>query len=212
MPKPVRAHAPILIHVVAGLVFVLLAFPYVKGYPQPCRFPRQYEGFRFQSSYTAVADDYVAVDCDRRIMYTRSTKDKDIQRFVIVDLTTNVMHIFNQERQCVKTVARAFEAIDYCEISRGATFTGEITLEGNKRLGWVATNDKKYEQTSVVTRMSKTEAGTSSGGCLPFIFRVRSDRHILMANTFYDVKPGISDPHAQKHLGDYTSKCFLYVQ
>ncbi|KAK3767911.1 hypothetical protein RRG08_059237 [Elysia crispata] len=95
--------------------------------------------------------------------------------------------------------------IDYCETSRDASFTGEVSLEGNNRQGWVTTNPQNYEQTSVVTRISK-----NTEGCLPFVFRVRSDKHTLMANTLYDVKLGISDQKALDRLNVDISDCVLY--
>ena len=95
------------------------------------------------------------------------------------------------------------QVIDYCETSRDATFTGDETLDGKVRQGWVTTNARNYEQTSVITRGEK-----GSGECLPFIFRIRSDRHTLMANIFYNVTSGISDQRAKEHLDGGKAGCY----
>ncbi|GFR81271.1 hypothetical protein ElyMa_005920200 [Elysia marginata] len=188
-----------------GAFFVILGPLPTGAYPQPCRFARQYEGHRFQSSYFDVKHDYVAVDCDRKLMYTRSVGEKEENSFTIVNLATNVMYIFNQGRECIETAGRPFELINYCENSRDATFTGEMTLEGKVRQGWVTTNPQHYEQTTVVTPSKK-----SGEGCLPFLFRVRTDRHTLMANTFYDVKTGISDTDVVDRFDVDTLECARY--
>ena len=109
MSKPRLTRASAISPVILGATFVILSLPSGGTYPQPCRFPRQYEGFRFQSSYFEVADDYVAVDCDRGLMYTRSVKSEDKNVFTIIDLGTNMMHLFNPGRECIKAGLHPFE-------------------------------------------------------------------------------------------------------
>ena len=87
-------------------LLLVVGLPFGGTYPQPCRFPRQYEGRRFQSSYFDVTHDYVAVDCDRKLMYTRSTEDQKQGGFVLVDLKAMREYVFVPGRECVSTAIR----------------------------------------------------------------------------------------------------------
>ncbi|GFN96312.1 hypothetical protein PoB_002281800 [Plakobranchus ocellatus] len=202
MADSIRKPTGGLLSTIFRLILMLFSMVLVKPYPQPCRYPSQYEGRRFQTSYFDAVDEFVAVDCEKKLMYTANKGEEADNGFSLIDLTNNTMSIFDTDGTCYTVPLTEDQKVDYCGVAPKAEFTGTVSLAGRSRQGWVMYDVNNYEQTTVVTRDKH-----GGGECLPFINRKRTGNDVIAANIFYDITSRISEPS----LFDIdTTKCSFY--